>query len=1011
MDVKEKVRIFQFLAAVLPTNQTDDGWRDGALQLIVKVDDLNSFYPLFAFLIRQCCNSEEEAVRIFEHLRIHMNSRHLTMSKVTTRDVKRVKTGSIPTPNHLMDCLRVLMGNKFAMDTCKKWLSTGGDSVVALVFALLLLRIPSEQKTVLSVFKGSIAADNLLQATDLFIAADPANTFITAELARKCGTGRVAEILMLQSVRLAESFIARELILSLTSLMTEPKSADWALATIQTLCEASPGLLMRHSSALKVVVLDHLDRLTLANIRLYYICLLRLALWAARQGDASLWSELQVLLRKQITSLDSQVRWYGAAALLALAHVLGTDDIGVDSEEATCSQAPRQNYNQKYVESLMVLFDAALNLGHSNLGSFIFLCEQFQVEKLDLTIVRHFNKRLSLLFEEKAIVELRSSKCTLEHNLDGDEVLIGISLTPSTITLAIPHLFKLLAITEKRINNGNLDSVDALLGCPLLIEDEDGSDLIVGNWLRVLLNSFSDQDDREVQDKCCARLNLLADLVEKRIPRTDGNYKTSLKESVRMTGSPELVDFVSGSKICGINGVTSRSRKRMQTRDQTNVLIPLEPIVFVKYLSSAQGMSFAFLLSELPRSKLSGWDDQQLSSVLNSLLSKLPTNKSSDSDELQSLNLTVENCNYDDHQFKVLSTIVLLCAEINQRDNSDLSSIMESINSKIDASKLSGLCLVKLLELPLLRGEVGGWASSCEAAIEYVFEDGSAVEASTILERILTLHKGDIELIELLLNRFAEVTVGGKGRAIAIYGELFKALAIVTPLDTLTAAQRAGSVFEQLVSFGRQNVEDEEYVELLLKFARLFLERFTRNGIALFSSNFISYRTAIIESLRTLQGATRALQIVCNHVKGHRAPRMTLPPLRRALEKLLFAVKGLLQDNHCLRAFWVGNLKHRAIDGAEASSQVQILGDSTEEEEDDIDKTVEQVGKLSKDILTTDTEGENDKDESVERVVKLSKDILTTDAKEDGDDTDGNVERVGKLSKDVVTTDTEDEDD
>ena len=46
--------------------------------------------------------------------------------------------------------------------------------------------------------------------------------------------------------------------------------------------------------------------------------------------------------------------------------------------------------------------------------------------------------------------------------------------------------------------------------------------------------------------------------------------------------------------------------------------------------------------------------------------------------------------------------------------------------------------------------------------------------------------------------------------------------------------------------------------------------------------------------------------------------------MRKSLEILLFLVKGMLEKNGCLAAFWMGNLKHRYIDGTEAASQIPI---------------------------------------------------------------------------------------
>ena len=63
---------------------------------------------------------------------------------------------------------------------------------------------------------------------------------------------------------------------------------------------------------------------------------------------------------------------------------------------------------------------------------------------------------------------------------------------------------------------------------------------------------------------------------------------------------------------------------------------------------------------------------------------------------------------------------------------------------------------------------------------------------------------------------------------------------------------------------------------------------------------------------------------MCSHTKVTRDVGLatSVPPLKRALETLLFRVKAMLHANNCLGAFWIGNLKHRTILGDEVSSQI-----------------------------------------------------------------------------------------
>ena len=80
---------------------------------------------------------------------------------------------------------------------------------------------------------------------------------------------------------------------------------------------------------------------------------------------------------------------------------------------------------------------------------------------------------------------------------------------------------------------------------------------------------------------------------------------------------------------------------------------------------------------------------------------------------------------------------------------------------------------------------------------------------------------------------------------------------------------------------------------------------------------------------RVLQGSTRQIQSVCAHGKVLKDAAMSreAPAIKKALEQLIFEVKQMAKENSCLKALWVGNLKHRNIDGTEAR-------ESEDEEED-----------------------------------------------------------------------------
>lgn len=97
--------------------------------------------------------------------------------------------------------------------------------------------------------------------------------------------------------------------------------------------------------------------------------------------------------------------------------------------------------------------------------------------------------------------------------------------------MAVPAHFRLLAVCEDVQNQGNLEGVDALLGCPAWGVDEDhlkklsslapkersivceGLFLTI-NWFRELINAFASQSDVEMKAKVITRLNDITHLQE-----------------------------------------------------------------------------------------------------------------------------------------------------------------------------------------------------------------------------------------------------------------------------------------------------------------------------------------------------------------------------------------------------------------------------------------------------------------------------------------------------------------
>ena len=85
--------------------------------------------------------------------------------------------------------------------------------------------------------------------------------------------------------------------------------------------------------------------------------------------------------------------------------------------------------------------------------------------------------------------------------------------------------------------------------------------------------------------------------------------------------------------------------------------------------------------------------------------------------------------------------------------------------------------------------------------------------------------------------------------------------------------------------------------------------------------------------------------------------------MRKVLEMFVLRVRQSLSLNDCSDMFWIGNLKHRNIEGEEISSQIPL--NETECTEDEI-ASVEEVGNVTSILFEDNSEEECSSKRSLE---------------------------------------------
>ncbi|KXS17734.1 hypothetical protein M427DRAFT_133235 [Gonapodya prolifera JEL478] len=150
--------------------------------------------------------------------------------------------------------------------------------------------------------------------------------------------------------------------------------------------------------------------------------------------------------------------------------------------------------------------------------------------------------------------------------------------------------------------------------------------------------------------------------------------------------------------------------------------------------------------------------------------------------------------------------------------------------------------------------------------------------------------------------------------------------------------------------------EDTPTLHSLLRGSRTFLDAFAKKAMPAFTRHFKKESADILDVLSILQKGTRIVQQVCGHGKSGREERImaVVPMVKKTLEGLLYQVKIMLAENNKAQDFWVGNLKHRALDGTEISSQIPVEhhSDSADESSNSQSQTKSKRKSKSKNAQT-----------------------------------------------------------
>eukprot|EP01026_Neomeris_dumetosa_P034679 TRINITY_DN2781_c1_g2_i1.p1 TRINITY_DN2781_c1_g2~~TRINITY_DN2781_c1_g2_i1.p1 ORF type:complete len:292 (-),score=46.10 TRINITY_DN2781_c1_g2_i1:395-1270(-) len=152
--------------------------------------------------------------------------------------------------------------------------------------------------------------------------------------------------------------------------------------------------------------------------------------------------------------------------------------------------------------------------------------------------------------------------------------------------------------------------------------------------------------------------------------------------------------------------------------------------------------------------------------------------------------------------------------------------------------------------------------------------------------------------------------------------------------------------FLGLVQLTKTQKQSQRVKNTAVKLGGKFVKEFS-NMLPFWHPLYKNYAQSLAALIGKAQKGTKILQVLCSEGKVQKDSSLTqkVPETKKYLESFVYRVKEMLADNDHEAAFWMGNLKHKNLDGQVVPSQAftqQVEEDDGEGEDQDEMIVIEQ---------------------------------------------------------------------
>ncbi|XP_068451005.1 Fanconi anemia group D2 protein isoform X2 [Clinocottus analis] len=369
------------------------------------------------------------------------------------------------------------------------------------------------------------------------------------------------------SFRAFDSYCQQEVVGSLVTHVCSGMGGevDMALELLCGLVTEKPSEMVLYAVFVKGI-LDYMDNLTPQQIRTLFHLLSSLAFGQQQQGS-HIQDDIHIVIRKQLSSTVPKYKRIGIIGAIRIVGSMGATRVKVkDTQKGSLPQETLRQVtallelvkssSESSPEAAALYYDELANLMLSS------TLDPEVEQNIEKSVIDDFQVDFVVDLEPEIAGSFPFTPCVM-YDLEGQGNNIAINLLPllaesvqtkgeqqSQTTKVHKHVsplclspfFRLLRLCEHKQHQGDLDEIDGLLGCPLILTDMDVVEKMESlskvekeflctllfytiNWFREVINAFCQQKETEMKMKVMTRLQnitYLQTLLERALAETPG---------------------------------------------------------------------------------------------------------------------------------------------------------------------------------------------------------------------------------------------------------------------------------------------------------------------------------------------------------------------------------------------------------------------------------------------------------------------------------------------------------